>query len=383
VKIQSLNYRDATGWQAHLPSELDSDHTLVLAFASPDCPSTDRALAQLRQSLPKARLIGCSTAGEIQDGLLLDGTVSAVVVMFERSRLISSQAQLGRAEDSFGTGRLLGQQLQDPQLSAVLTFTDGLGINGSQFVDGLNQGLGRTVPVFGGLAGDGSRFGETWVIDGPEQHRGHICAVGICGEYVQFGAATGGGWSDFGPQRRITRASGQVLYELDGQPALALYKTYLGDMAAGLPGTALHFPLRVRRDEHDADPLVRTILGVDEARQSMTFAGDIPEGGIAQLMRANHARLIDSAGEATAAAARLAGIDRDQACLALSVSCVGRRMVLGEHTEDELESVLANLGGESHHIGFYSYGEIAPGLGVDSCLHNQTLAVSVLGESTA
>ena len=383
MKITSLNYRDSTGWQGPVPTELDGANTLVLAFASPDCPSTERALAQLRQGLPHARLIGCSTAGEIQGGQLLDRTVSAVVVQFERSRLTLSQARLDRPEDSFGTGRMIGQQLQDPQLSAVLTFTDGLGINGSQFVDGLNQGLGRSVPVFGGLAGDGGRFLDTWVIDGDQQHRRHICAVGISGEHVQFGAATGGGWSDFGPQRRITRASGQVLYELDGQPALSLYKTYLGDMAAGLPGTALHFPLQVRRDERDAEPLVRTILGVDEARQSMTFAGDIPEGGVAQLMRANHARLIDSAGDAATAAAQQAGLSPEQAALVLSVSCVGRRMVLGEHTEDELESVLANLGPACHHIGFYSYGEIAPGLGQDSCLHNQTLAVSVLGEAVS
>ena len=77
-----------------------------------------------------------------------------------------------------------------------------------------------------------------------------------------------------------------MLYELDGRPALALYKEYLGDRASGLPATALLFPLAVRSDRSATRRTVRTILGIDEEQQSMTFAGDVPEGWLG----AAHAR---------------------------------------------------------------------------------------------
>ena len=110
------------------------------------------------------------------------------------------------------------------------------------------------------------------------------------------GSGCDGGWSDFGPERRITRSEGNVLFELDGKPALDLYKTYLGERADGLPGSALLFPLSVRRGGA-GETLVRTILGMDEAAQSLTFAGDMPQGGVARLMRANNDHLIGSAGQ--------------------------------------------------------------------------------------
>ena len=192
-------------------------------------------------------------------------------------------------------------------------------------------------------------------------------------------AATGG-WLDFGPERRITRAEGNVLYELDGKPALDLYKTYLGDRAQGLPGTALLFPLAVKRRDDDPDSLVRTILGIDEARQSLTFAGDMPQGGVGRLMRANAEKLIESAGLAAQQAARAAVTGANT--LVISVSCVGRRLVLGERTEEEVETVVQNTPAGAAHVGLYSYGEISPAL-ENGCseLHNQTMTVTVFSEA--
>jgi hypothetical protein len=178
----------------------------------------------------------------------------------------------------------------------------------------------------------------------------------------------------------VTRAQGNVLYELDGKPALALYKSYLGERANGLPATALLFPLSIRRGDDDSHPLIRTILGVDEAAQSLTFAGDVPEGHLARLMRTNTERLIQSAGLAGRAAAR--DFPACASPLALSVSCVGRRLVLGERTEEEIESVLDALPRGTGQVGFYSYGEMsprAPGSGCD--LHNQTMTVTLLDEA--
>ena len=240
--------------------------------------------------------------GEIAGSEVNDASISVAVVRFEHTTLRHALVEVEGPADSWQAGARLGQQLQGPGLRAVFVLSDGLAVNGTPLLDGLTQNLPEGVAVSGGLAGDGSRFQHTWVLDGARPRQRRICAVGFYGERLRIGHGHDGGWADFGPERRITRSEGNVLYELDGKPALDLYKAYLGERAAGLPGTALLFPLSLRRENGPGEPVVRTILGIDEQRRSMTFAGDMPQGGVARLMRASNDRLIESAGHAVALA---------------------------------------------------------------------------------
>jgi hypothetical protein len=205
-----------------------------------------------------------------------------------------------------------------------------------------------------------------------------VVAVGFYGERVRIGHGSRGGWDIFGPERRVTASDGNVLRELDGRPALDLYKEYLGELAAGLPATALRFPLALRADADDKKRLVRTILGVNEEEGSLTFAGDIPEGFLAQLMRTNLDRLVDGA-EAAAVMTQNRGTD-GAPTLAIAISCVGRRMVLGERAEEEVEATLDELPGTTKQIGFYSYGEISPFASGTCDLHNQTMTMTTIHE---
>jgi len=255
--------------------------------------------------------------------------------------------------------------------------SDGLRVNGTELLSGVQEVLPADVVVTGGLAGDGDRFATTWVVRDGGTTAGVVSAVGLYGDRVRIGHGSRGGWDSFGVERQVTRSDGNVLYELDREPALALYKRYLGDRAAGLPATALLFPLALCTD--DGGPgLVRTVLAVDEAEQSMTFAGDVPQGGRVQLMRANFDRLVEGA----ATAGRLAGSGQEagRRSLAIAISCVGRRLVLGERTEEEVEAVLDSLPPASSLVGFYSYGEISPSASGTCDLHNQTMTLTTIVE---
>lgn len=128
-------------------------------------------------------------------------------------------------------------------------------------------------------------------------HRG-ISVIGFYGDSILIGHGSKGGWDTFGPHRIVTKAEANVLYELDHEPALALYKKYLGDRASGLPATGLFFPLAIYPTEGEEKTLVRTILAVDDEKQSMTFAGDIPVGAKVQFMKANFDRLVQGASDA-------------------------------------------------------------------------------------
>jgi hypothetical protein len=235
------------------------------------------------------------------------------------------------------------------------------------------------VVVTGGLAGDGDRFARTWVVSGGRPVAGHVSAIGFYGDALRVGHGSKGGWDIFGPERSVTRSVGNVLYELDGQPALELYKKYLGERSARLPSSALLFPLSVREAEAPGKSLVRTVLAVDEATQSMTFAGNIPQGARAQLMRANFDRLIQGASDA-AALTRNGHPASQRPVLSLAISCVGRRLVLGQRAEEELEAAAEALPPGSRQIGFYSYGEISPFAAGRCDLHNQTMTITTLGE---
>ena len=382
MRTHTTQYRSCHGWSSALPPALDSAQTLVLAFGASRLPPDTPALQQLLATYPQALVVGCSTAGEIAGAQVDDDSLSVAVARFDHTRLALASAAVADASQSGAAGSALAQQLRDggEDLRAVFVLSDGLHVNGTPLVNALVGGLPAGVVVSGGLAGDGSAFERTWVLAGGRLQAGCVVAVGLYGDRLQVGSGCRGGWMDFGPERRITRSAGNVLFELDGKPALDLYKTYLGDLAQGLPGSALRFPLSIRRPGDDAPPLVRTILGIDEAQRSLTFAGDMPEGHAARLMRTTNDNLIDSAGAAAAQA--LQGLGNGGDALLLSVSCVGRRLVLGERTDEEVESVLHAAPEGAGHVGFYSYGEISPGeAGGPSELHNQTMTVTVFSEA--
>ena len=377
MHLQTVTYCASAGWSAALPVELDSPRTLVLAFAGAGFGADGAPFRALAEGFPRSLMAGCSTAGEIAGAQVHDDSISVAVACFEHTDLRHAGTTIRSADDSLDAGSRLAAQLAGNGLRAVFVLSDGLRVNGSLLVQGLASRLPGDVIITGGLAGDGSRFQRTWVLDGSRPEANRVCAIGLYGERLRVGHGREGGWSGFGPERRITRAEGNVLFELDGKPALDLYRTYLGELAGGLPGTGLLFPLAVKRSGEDPDTLVRTILGIDEAENALVFAGDLPLRGVARLMRANTDTLIDSAGHA----ARAAVAGASAGALMISVSCVGRRLVLGERTDEEVETVSDSAPARSGHVGFYSYGEIAPTLpGRASELHNQTMTVTVFDE---
>jgi hypothetical protein len=378
MNVETFQWQPASGWSADALEAGDSPQTLVLVFGDTAVADDPRPLAELAAAFPQSKILGCSTSGQILDAAISDGGLAVAVVRFDHGRLLSASAPLADAAGSFAAGRSLAEELADPELRSILVLSDGLGVNGSELVRGLGSTLPDSVVVTGGLAGDGDRFSRTWVLVDGEPRSGWVSAVGICGADVLVGHGSQGGWSIFGPERRITSSDGNVLYELDGKPALALYKSYLGELATGLPATALLFPLAVRAGRGD-EQVVRTILAVDEERQSMTFAGDVPQGSLAQLMMGNLDRLVAGAAEAATASAMPQRLGSDS--LAIAISCVGRRLLMSERTEEETAASLAALPAGTRQIGFYSYGELSPGAHGFCDLHNQTMTMTTLGEA--
>lgn len=379
MEVHTLGFDQKARWSVSHRPKIDSPRTLVVVFGSSNLLDADGPIAELLHDYPDSLAIGCSTAGEILGTRICDESVSAAVVRFEQTDIRLASAPVQSADESFAAGQDIARQLNDARLRGIFVLSDGLQVNGSELVRGLNSQVSSSVVVTGGLAGDGDRFRRTWVLHGRRPQAGFVTAVGFYGDHIRIGHGSKGGWDRFGPERRVTKSKGNVLYELDGRPALELYKGYLGERAAGLPATGLLFPLALRANALDPKSLVRTILAVNERDQSLTFAGDIQEGTLAQLMKANFDRLVQGASEA-AISTKLSA-NGCPSTLAVAISCVGRRLVLGERTEEETEATLDVLPPGTQQIGFYSYGEISPYATGTCDLHNQTMTLTTLSEA--
>lgn len=377
MKTFSISYHKTTAWSDELP-ELDSPQTLILVFGASSYLNFSAPFEDLKQKYPQSIIAGCSTAGEIIGDEVLDDSLVVSISRFENTQLRLFTTPSIAMEVSYDVGIDIAKHLNTDDLSGVLVLADGLNVNGTDLVKGINVAVDKRTLVTGGLAGDGGDFLKTWVlVDGLPQSK-YVCGIGLYGDAVKIDHGSQGGWKTFGPDRLVTKSSRNILYELDGKPALELYKSYLGDMAEGLPATGLRYPLSLSSEE-STKHLVRTILAVDEATQSLTFAGDIPEGHQVRLMFATFDNLVDGAEES----AKMVGINPtdDKDVLAIAISCVGRRMVMDEDPGAELEATLAFLPKNTSQVGFYSYGELSPYVKNASCdLHNQTMTLTTIYE---
>lgn len=380
MKIEQKKWSPESGWETSFSSIPDKMHPhLILAFGDRYILSEKSPYQELRKMYPEGHIVLTSTSGNIIGVNLEDNCINSTAIFFEKeSEIKIHRTNIKESKNSFSAGEFVGKMLPKEGLLHVLLLSDGHLVNGSELVKGLESILPPEVTVTGGLAGDGTRFEKTLVGVNDNPQEGEIVGIGFYGKHLKFGFGSVGGWDPFGIERKITRSEGNILYELDGKPALELYRKYLGEEANNLPSAALFFPLAVRENQ-DSPLLVRTILSINEEDQSMVFAGDVPQGWYAQLMKANFDRLLNGAQQAANSSIEELGERTPE--LAILISCVGRRLVLDQRTEEEIESVQNVLGNNTAIIGFYSYGEIAPfAHKLKSELLNQTMTITSISE---
>jgi hypothetical protein len=377
IKTEQFQWSMQEGWQPSLTvATLAESVQLVIVFGPPDLLKQSGSLDAIRKAYPRAHFAGCSTAGEIHGTTVRDDTVAVTAVSFEHTHVACNSVMVQGPEHSFQAGEQLAQGLDLHGLRHVIVFSEGLHANASGLVAGINSVLPIGVTVSGGFAGDGNRLQSTHVWCDCEPRTGMAAAIGLYGQRLQVGISAIGGWKPFGPDRLITKSSHNVLFEVDNKPVLPLYKQYLGNFADGLPATGLMFPLEIVIEQRR---VLRALIGIDETQQSITFAGNVPEGAYARFMVGHRDDLID--GTLEAARSSIAPLANVGAQLSLLVSCNGRRFVLKQRVEEEVEAVRDAVGPLATMTGFYSYGEIAPpSPDRHAELHNETMTVTSLGE---
>ncbi|MCY0966705.1 FIST signal transduction protein [Parathalassolituus penaei] len=378
MQLDKLQY-GADGWSMIRQAIGNPDNaSLILVFGDSDLSNPRRLLDELHQRYPNAWIAGASTCGNILGDEINRHEAVATAIQLQQGSVHCTSLPFVAGDNIERLAQRLHDQLPTPHLKHVLVFSDGLQVNGSELARGFNH---CPHPVTGGLAGDSTRFEKTWVMANDMPAAGQIVAIGLYGDNIQVECGSYAGWSAFGANRRVTRSQGNCLYELDHEPALALYKRYLGDFANELPDSGMRFPLCIETGLEE-EGIIRTLLGINEAEQSITFAGDIPEGCTVRLMHPNFNRLIEGVANTVQGMANHNPEQQLGTGLALVVSCGGRRSVLGVQTDEELGIIRDHLPADFWITGFYSYGELGPlkSTGSHCHLHNQTVTVTCIHE---
>jgi len=353
---------------------------LVLVFGSVRRFSDGKLPTQLKERYPAAQIVGCTTSGEIGPHGVSNDSLQITAIAWDNTMQRVTYARANNMQTSAETAINLAKQLKSDSLRTILVFSDGLHINGSELLQGFQSVLGD-VPIVGGMAGDNAEFSRTLQLLNDSIEEGLVVAIGLYGDKLITASGALGGWKPYGPPRKITRSEKNVVYEMDGKPALPLYRMYIGEQnAKALPGSGLRFPFAVIEEGKREVEKVRTLLAIDPEENSLTFAGNVEEGETVRLCQTTHDRLVEGAG----GAARLvtANLDTSQPGLALCVSCVGRKLVMAEQIADEIQAVQQTLGSQTALTGFYSYGEFCPRPNTtDNVLHNQTMTIGYLSEA--
>lgn len=374
MKVNQVSLSEKN-WSESLAT-LTVNPDLLIVFVSPKFKAKQKVLSYLNKNYPKAVVCGCSTSGEISDVTVKDRTISLTAIQFKTTKLKLVSVNVNNMSGSYNAGEQIGYMLKDEKLKHVMILSDGLRINGADLVSGLKHNL-PSISITGGLAGDGEDFENTFVIRNSDILDTAVLGLGFYGDNLNVNYSSKGGWDGFGIDRVVTKSKNNILYELDGKPALKIYKELLGEDAKKLPSSGLLFPVNLRKDKDDI-PVVRGISGINEADQSLIFGANILEGSYARLMKGNINKLIAGAKESAVSVSQVA---TELIELAIVISCVGRRLVLKQLVEEELDVVRDLIGNKSKITGFYSYGEIAP-LGKTSLceLHHQTMTITTLSE---
>lgn len=370
-------------------TKLDADKAdLAIVFASSKYDQ-EKMLSGVRSVSKNALLVGSSTAGEITT----DGPANkpSVAVMLMNAPEIKFYAAVGEniAADARAAGKKAAEEvkkLAGAELKAFMMLPDVLVGNGADIVRGVLDSLGEHFPVVGGASGDDFKFVKTYQYLNDKVYSGAVVGLGLVGNF-KIGIGVKHGWLPVGTPMKVTKSQGAVLHELNGAPAINIYRDYFGEEEAKqlqqetLAKLAITYPLGMTVAGSD-EMLIRDPITVDE-KGSITCAAEIPEGSEIQLMIGSREEAVKVA--KIAAEKAVEQLDGAHPKAVIIFNCIARSKLFGEHSGEEISAIQEAVGRETPLIGFYTYGEQAPLGGevrnINKCnpaFHNETVVIAAL-----
>lgn len=359
---------------------------LIIVFSSVSYDQ-EKMISGVRSVSKEIPLVGCSDSGEITTNGPTSEQVAVMALSADNIDFVIGVG-LGADKDSYAAGMAAAKQVKEKsvkELSLVMTFLDGLAENGAAVVRGIQEVLGKDMPIVGGSAGDDFLFKKTFQYYNDQIMTNAVINIGFSGEFF-FGVGVRHGWKPIGLPMKVTEAKGSRIIKVNDRSALSIYEDYFGKKAEELirepiARMAYTYPLGMSVKGSE-ELLIRDVVIANEQGE-ITCAAEIEEGSEIRLMLGEEERAILAAQEAAKQAlSQLKGVEPKAIFV---FNCMARKKLLGANIKNEIDAIQEVLGKQVPMIGFYTYGEVAPMAGeigpkCFSVFHNETMTLMVLGE---
>lgn len=358
---------------------LDFNPDVILLFVSLTYQEIEVSIDAIQKKFPNTLLIGGTTAGEIIDQQVVDDSIVMSAIKFDKTKIKVFSAELPEDVSTYKeVGKQFVRDIEQEDLKHLFILSDVQTLNASNLLKGINNQLDSKVSVTGGLAGRESYLGSNFIIDNGELVHNRVVALAMYGDNLQVSYNAQGGWDSYGVECLVTKSENNHILEIDGQSALDFYRSHVGiGVLSNINKHGFKHPIKIRNEEY-TNPVIRALLDVNEEKQSLIMAEEIPKGTYVRIMKANIDRLIIGAENAAKTIAEQNNFNHE---LAILISCSGRRKVLKDLASEEVEAVTDQFPETTKAIGFYSYGEISPFFELPkTSLHNLTMCVTTFSE---
>ncbi len=349
--------------------------TLALIFTAIDIGLENIILLFKRHQID---IIGCSTSGEISNASCYENAVVGLFFDLDRAFYrIHASSTLDKSlySSCFEAGQIADSAFSNP---AAILLSGGVSIDAEQLVYGMRDGVGREIPLFGGQAGDNMKLEATWAFSNDVMTDNGIACLILDNDRVEVRGLATSGWEAIGDQNTITRADGNVVYEINGEPALDVFLKYFGffsnspDPNNDFASVSAQYPLQMERD--NGVTVLRTPLFVNTDEKALILGGAVREGERFRFSISPGFDVIDKTINEFSGLAR--EVQNPDAVVLFS--CKGRHFALGPLLEEEVEGVFNHW--RAPMAGFLTYGEIGTPDGGVCEFHNETCSLVLLKE---
>ena len=351
---------------------MDSKNMLIQVF----CADTNKEiLVEIQEFFMKyfsaSVIIGTTTDGIIEDTNVYNDTKSvATFTTFEKSTLRCAIVKNDDYQNnSYEVGKAITKQLVSENTKVIISFTDGIMTNGEEYLAGIGE-IAPKVILSGGMAADNGKLVKTYVFNKHEITSSGAVAIAIDSTSLNISTDYAFDWFPVGKKLIVTKSIKNRVYEIDGVSAVDTYAKYFGkELAKILPHAGIEFPLIFQKDGVSVG---RAVI-VKHEDNSLTFAGNIPEGTEVRFGVGNAGKILENAKNSINNV-----LDKFQSIpeAVFTYSCMARRRFMDDNILDELK-ILKKLGNAS---GFFTYGEFFHSKSSNKLL-NETMTLLVMSEN--
>lgn len=354
----------------------DFNPTLAIVFTS---IKQDREAVCALLSKAGVAIFGATTSGEFIDGEIEQGSI--VIMLLDMNPAYFKIAFLETGEHTtIDNAKQLGKEGKNTFSNPAFIIASGwLHIDGEKISEGIIEGFGKEVTVFGGMAGDDLALVAPLVFTNDKSSVKGLLAIIIDEDKIAVNGIATCGWKAVGTTKTVTKSDGNIVYTIDDKPALDMVMKYLGvdiDLDSGkdvVTHIGAYYPLQLERE--NVAPVMRTAMFANKEDRSLICAGNVPQGS---KVRFSLPPDFDAIEQVVEECNELKIEKQPEADALIMFECISRHLSFGIMMKEEIEHVQQVW--NAPMAGFFCYGEFGKSKTGKHEFHNNTCCVVALKE---